>query len=129
MAFEVRYITPDNGRVAFDLMDNQNNIVLHMSARWDQKVLVLNTCKNGVWGPEETVENFNFNSGIPITLRAEAKTDCFTIIVNGTIVHNYKHRMPLTSITRARYYVENPTTTPKTTTVKTARLISIGVFY
>ena len=98
MAIEVRFMTPDNGRPTLDMKDNSGNIVLSVSPRWDQRVFVLNTYKQNSWGPEERPSGFDFSSGVPVTIRVEAKSDHFVILVNGNIIHDYKYRLPVTGI-------------------------------
>lgn len=122
MGIEVTYITPDYGRPSLDLKDDYGNIVLHVNPRWDQGALVLNTL-SGSWGPEERPNGFDFSSGVPISVRIEASTECFTVFVNGRIIHLYKHRMPVSSVKKAHFYWSDSHAT------KPARLISLSVFY
>ena len=123
MAIEMMYITPDNGRPTLDLKDKCGNIVLHVNPRWDQKVFVLNT-NNGGWGSEERPHGFDFSSGVPITVRLEAKSDHFVILVNGNVIHYYKHRMPVTSVCSAQWHWSYQTSGDKE-----AKLISLSVYY
>ena len=97
MAVEVMYITPDNGQPTMNLKDSSGNIILHVNPRWDERALVLNTFSGG-WGPEERPRGFDFSSGVPITIRVEAKPDHFAIIVNGHVIHHYRHRIPVNNI-------------------------------
>ena len=122
MAVEVRYITPDNGRPTLNLKDDDSgNIALHVNPRWEQKVLVLNTRKQNSWGPEEKPPGFDFSSGVPITVRVEAKSDHFAILVNGQFIYNYKYRLPLSEIHHISW---NWNGGPKEAT-----LIDLSVFY
>ena len=120
MAIEVTYITPDNGRPTLNLRDRSNNIVLHVNPRWEERVLVLNTHIGG-WGGEERPGGFDFSSGVPITVRVEAKPEHFVILVNGKVVHNYRHRLPVASVCGAEWGWKG--------TNKEAKLINLSVFY
>ena len=97
MAVEVMYITPDNGRPTMNLKDGSGNIILHVNPRWDERAFVLNTLSGG-WGPEERPRGFDFSSGVPITIRVEAKPEHFAIIVNGNVIHHYRHRIPINNV-------------------------------
>lgn len=121
MAIEVRYITPNNGRPTLDLRDRYNNIVLHVNPRWDKKVFVLNTLHRGRWGPEERPGGFDFSSGVPITIRIEAANSGYVILVNGNVVHRYKHRLSVSSIRKIHFHWGGA--------ASQAYLISLGVFF
>ena len=123
MAIEMMYITPDNGRPTLDLKDDCGNIVLHFNPRWNEKALVLNTY-NGGWGREERPRGFDFSSGVPITIRLEAKPHHFVILVNGNVIHYYNHRMPVISVYSAQWHWsrEGPSN-------KEAKLIKLSVCY
>lgn len=120
MAVEVIYITPDNGRPTMDLTDDSGNIVLHVNPRWDEKAFVLNTHKKG-WGREERPHGFDFSSGVPITIRVEAKSHHFVILVNGNVIHHYKHRIPVTDVCRVHWHWSGGP--------KAAKLIRLSVCY
>ena len=121
MAIEATYITPDNGRPTMDIKNGNSGIVLHVNPRWDKRAFVLNTYKDGSWGPEERPPGFDYSTGVPITIRVEAKSDHFVIYVNGNIIHDYKYRLPVTDI---RNVVWHWTGVPKE-----AKLIKLGVSY
>ena len=83
---------------AMDLQKNDNqNIMLHI--RVDRDRLVMNTKTNGCWGCEEY---FNCSGiGCPgnlVMLRAEARSNCFHIIINGNDTYDYNHRLPYTDV-------------------------------
>lgn len=120
MAIEVTYITPDNGRPTMNLKDDSGNIVLHVNPRWDEKVFVLNTHKKG-WGHEERPRGFDFSSGVPITIRVEAKSDHFVILVNGNVIHYYKYRIPVNDICNVDWHWKGGP--------KAAKLIKLSVCY
>ena len=121
MAIEEKFMTPDNGRPTMNIKDSSGNILLHVNPRWDQKAFVLNTYKQNSWGREERPSGFDFDSGVPITIRVEAKSDHFVILVNGNIIHNYNYRLPVTDI---RNITWNWSGEPLA-----AKLISLSVFY
>ena len=121
MAIEVRYITPDNGRPTMDIIDKNNNILLHVNPRWDHRTFVLNTFHKKRWGPEERPSGFDFSSGVPITVRVEAKSTHFVILVNGRIIHHYKHRLPVNHIRRISFHWGGK--------VKVAKLFCLAVYF
>ena len=103
-AIEVDYITPNYGRPTFDLRNITGNIVLHVNPRWDTRVFVLNSYINGQWGTDERPTGFDFTSGVPLKIRVEAKSNYFNIVVNGQVLHQYKYRLPVTSVTNVCWY-------------------------
>ena len=73
------------------------NRMLHI--RVDPDRLVFNTKTNGTWGDEEYFNKCGIGSaGKLLTLRVEARSDCFHIIINGKDTYDYKHRLPLTDV-------------------------------
>ena len=120
MAIEVKYLTPDNGRPTLNLKDRSDNTILHVNPRWEERALVLNSHING-WGREERPGGFDFSSGVPITVRVEAKPEHLAIIVNGNLVHNYRHRLPVASVYKADWSWNGHR--------KEAKLINFSVFY
>jgi len=120
MAIEVQYITPDNGRPTLNLRDGSDNIVLHVNPRWDEQALVLNS-KIGGWGSEERPDGFDFSSGKMITIRVEAKAEHFCIVVNGKLIHAYKHRLPVDSVCKADWDWNGDS--------KEAKLMTLSVSY
>ena len=83
---------------AIDLQKNDNqNIMLHI--RVELNGLVMNTKTNGSWGDEEYFRSSGIgSSNMLITLRAEAQSDYFHVIINGKDTYDYKHRLPLTDV-------------------------------
>lgn len=98
MAIEVTFITPSGGRPALNLIDKPGNILLHVNPRWEQSALVLNTFCGGAWGSEERPEGFDFSIGRLMTLRVEAREDCFNIVCNGKVLHKYNYRLPVETV-------------------------------
>ena len=123
MAIEVTYLTPDYGRPTLDLKDSIDNIVLHVNPRWDEGSFVLNTRCDGSWGQEERPKGFDFSSGVPITLRVEGSSTFLNVYINNRMIHQYRHRMPMSSICKAYFYWF------ETHATKHAQLISLAVFY
>ena len=123
MAIEVTYITPDYGRPTLDLKDSSGNIILHVNPRWDEGSLVLNTKYAGNWGQEERPKGFDFSSGVPVTVRVEGTNKSLDVYINGRRIHQYRHRMPMSSICKAYFYWF------ETHAMKRAQLINLTVFY
>ena len=124
MSVQITYVTPDSGRPTMNLEDRHGNVILHVNPRWEQRVLVLNTKGKGGWGHEERPSGFDFSCGVPITIRCEAAGDHFNILVNGSVIHCYKHRVPVDEVKKVTFNhanAENAT--------KHAQLISLSIFY
>ena len=98
IAIETRFTatSPNTGGIDLQKDDNQNRM-LHI--RVDPDRLVFNTKTNGTWGDEEYFNKCGIGSaGKLVTLRVEARSDCFHIIINGKDTYDYKHRLPLTDV-------------------------------
>ena len=121
MAVEVRYVTPNNGRPTMDLYDKHGNIMLHVNPRWDTRAFVLNTMINKKWGREERPTGFDFSAGVPITVRVEARQHHFAIVINGRIIHYYRHRLPVSTLKLIRFYWGGSGVA--------AKLISLSAYY
>ena len=104
MSVEMKLLTPDMGWLVLDLKDSDENIILHVNPRWDEKELVLNTCSCNKWGPEERPTGFDFSSGVILKVRIEAFKEHFKILCNGKVIHLYKHRLPLENIRKACFH-------------------------
>jgi len=100
---QAEYINPENGRVAINLFDNQDNIALHFNPRWDERALVLNTRTNGSWGLEERPPGYNFIGKDKITVRFLATTAAICIFVDEKMIYEYRNRLPVTSITKTDF--------------------------
>uniref|UniRef100_A0A1I7YU95 Galectin n=2 Tax=Steinernema glaseri TaxID=37863 RepID=A0A1I7YU95_9BILA len=82
----------------YDSYMTQNNlIILHLSVRFDEKKIVMNTHSNGEWGKEERVSN-PFKKGEPFDLRVRAHSDEYVITANHKEVHKFHARLPLQEI-------------------------------
>jgi len=75
-----------------------NDVPLHISVRFDEGKVVMNTFQNGEWGKEERKSN-PFKKGEPFDLRIRAHDDRFQIMADQKDFKDYEHRLPLTSIT------------------------------
>ena len=83
---------------AMDLQKNDNqNIMLHI--RVDMNCLTMNTKTNGSWGDEEHLRITGIGSSDTLlSLRVEARSEYFRVIVNRKDMYKYKHRFPLTDV-------------------------------
>ena len=98
MAVETSFTAGSTNPSAIDLQKNDNqNIMLHI--RVDRDRLVMNTKTNDAWGGEEYFNSIGIGSpGKLLTLRVEAQSDCFHVIINGKDTYNYKYRLPVTDV-------------------------------
>ncbi|KAH7723154.1 galectin [Aphelenchoides avenae] len=74
-----------------------NDVPLHVSIRFDEGKIVLNSFANGEWGKEERKSN-PIKRGEPFDIRVRAHDDRFEIIVDQKEFKEYHHRLPLSSI-------------------------------
>uniref|UniRef100_A0AC35U8E2 Galectin n=1 Tax=Rhabditophanes sp. KR3021 TaxID=114890 RepID=A0AC35U8E2_9BILA len=75
-----------------------NDVPLHISVRFDEGKIVLNTFTKGEWGKEERKSN-PYKKGDEIDIRVRAHDNRFSIFVNQKEIKEYEHRAPLSSIT------------------------------
>ncbi|RCN43652.1 galactoside-binding lectin [Ancylostoma caninum] len=75
-----------------------NDLPLHISVRFDEGKIVMNTFANGEWGKEERKSN-PIKKGDSFDIRIRAHDDRFQIIIDQKEFKDYEHRLPLTSIT------------------------------
>ncbi|EYC08880.1 hypothetical protein Y032_0063g3411 [Ancylostoma ceylanicum] len=75
-----------------------NDVPLHISVRFDEGKIVMNTFSNGEWGKEERKSN-PIKKGDSFDIRIRAHDDRFQIIIDQKEFKDYEHRLPLTSIT------------------------------
>jgi hypothetical protein len=75
-----------------------NDVPLHISVRFDEGKVVMNTFQNGEWGKEERKSN-PFKKGEPFDIRIRAHDDRYQILADQKDFKDYEHRLPLTSVT------------------------------
>lgn len=98
---------PDAKRFTVNLKQGQgsnSNIAFHFDVRMvlgsDRNVIVRNTCTGGNWGLEErAINHFPFMPNAPFDIIILAERDKFKVAVNNTHFLDYKHRLPLQSVT------------------------------
>lgn len=74
-----------------------SQVILHVSVRFDEGKIVLNSMERGTWGKEERVSN-PFKAGQDFDLRIRAHDDKFEISANHKEIREYKYRFPLNAI-------------------------------
>jgi len=74
-----------------------NDVPLHMSVRFDEGKIVLNSFANGEWGKEDRKSN-PFKKGEPFDIRIRAHDDKFVIFCDQKEFKEFEHRLPLSSI-------------------------------
>uniref|UniRef100_A0A0K0FH77 Galectin n=1 Tax=Strongyloides venezuelensis TaxID=75913 RepID=A0A0K0FH77_STRVS len=74
-----------------------NDVPLHISVRFDEGKIVLNTFANGDWGKEERKSN-PIKKGESFDIRIRAHDDRFQIMIDQKEFKDYEHRLPLSSI-------------------------------
>ena len=98
-AVEAVYKSPNKGRVSLNLLNNNNDTLIHVDARVDwygwSDILVLNSkTANGGWQEEAHPEGFPFpccGYVTTITLRVEISDEAFVISANGIEIAKYPY--------------------------------------
>ena len=75
-----------------------NDVPLHISVRFDEGKVVLNSFAKGEWGKEERKSN-PYKKGEEVDIRVRAHDTKFQIFVDQKELKEYEHRLPLSSIT------------------------------
>lgn len=122
MAIEAKFLTPSEGTVVLDLFTGDDARALHLSCRWGERALVLNSHMGGSWGREERPGGFEFSSGVVATLRVEAEHGHFNVLQNGKLLHKFNHRLPVHKVKKISW-------TDSTSCAKQSKLLSITVSY
>ena len=111
-AIKAGYVNSSIGMIRIDLIDAKSDIVLHFNVLFIQKVLVLNTRINGDWGAEERPSGYDFSPEKNYTVEFLATEDYISISLDGMPFHDYKHRLPITSVVKVRYEWHDGSGTP-----------------
>lgn len=88
--FVVNLLTTDDG----------TGIALHLSPRFDDNVVVINSKDQSTYGKEERPDRFPFARGETFIITIVATSDCFIIKVNGERLHSFRHRLPVGLVKR-----------------------------
>ena len=118
MATEVRFIAPESGTTAFNIMKDDSYYMIHASFRFEQKTLVLNSKKDGVWGEAISISQPDYGPGDDIAIRVEARDDHFLVYLNGKEIYQFKYRHPLSDVDRVKFFPHEG-----------VRVISYSVFF
>lgn len=94
----------DTGKSNLLLMKDDANYMIHVSPKWDQKILVISTKIEGEWGNKETIDNFDYPSGTKITARIEAHQRYYAVFIDNNLVSKYPHRLPIEDIEKCKFY-------------------------
>ena len=106
---EAEFTIPESGKSSILLMKDPNNYMINVVARWDKKILVINTKIEGEFGNQVTIDNFNHASGGTMIVRIVAHQSSYAVYVNNDFVNKYAHRVPMTDIKKAKFYGEEGT--------------------
>ena len=106
MGVEVEILTSDTGSSQLILMKDDNNYMISAFPKWEQKVLIINSKIEAVWGEKVTIDYFDYPKGESMTIRIEAQSSSFVVYVNNVLVNKFRHVMPLSDIARTKFYGE-----------------------
>ncbi|VDK73141.1 unnamed protein product [Onchocerca ochengi] len=74
-----------------------NDVPLHISVRFDEGKIVMNSFGNGEWGKEER-KSIPFKKGTPFDIRIRAHDDHYQIFCDQKEFKDFEHRLPLSSV-------------------------------
>jgi len=101
-AIQAGYTNASDGRVTLGLADANDNLVFHFAPRYETKVLVLNSRKDGKWGTEERPIGYDFTPEKNTTVELLATETFISIYLDGKHFYNFNYReeLPVTSVVR-----------------------------
>ncbi|GFT82011.1 galectin-4 [Nephila pilipes] len=76
-------------------LDPSSDRALHLSIRFDGRVVVRNAMERGAWGIEERQGIFPFTSGRDFTMMILVEFNGYRIAVNGQHCWEFNHRIPV----------------------------------
>jgi len=76
---------------------DQGDVIFHISIRYGQKKIILNTREHDKWGKEESHKN-HLKQGEKFDIRIRAHDKHFTVYINNEEFCKYEHRAPLSGI-------------------------------
>ncbi|TKR57899.1 hypothetical protein L596_030542 [Steinernema carpocapsae] len=80
-------------------LNSASDTIFHFNPRFDEKCVVRNSTKNGVWMHEERYESkFPFHHGRVFTLEFVAEDDSVSVYHNGEFFTNFELRDPCFTI-------------------------------
>ena len=106
MYVEAVYNNPTgSGRIEFNLMQDDDNILLHFNPRFDAQRLILNSKRNGKWEEEEMPKGYDFSLGAKTIVKIQAYNKAFTIYIDGKqfYLFNYRPGMSFTDIKKVQF--------------------------
>uniref|UniRef100_A0A914VN59 Galectin n=1 Tax=Plectus sambesii TaxID=2011161 RepID=A0A914VN59_9BILA len=80
-----------------ELNPHMGTIPLHVSVRFDDDKIVLNSYQGGLWAEEERVKN-PLKVGEPFDMRIRVHDDKYEISVDQKEIAEFKHRFPLKTV-------------------------------
>ena len=105
MGMEAEFTIPDSGKSSILLVKDVNNYMIHVSPKWDRKVLVISTKTDGEYGNEQTIDDFDHESGGTMTVRIEAQQSYYAVFVNNNLISKYPG-LQMSDIKKARFFGE-----------------------
>ncbi|XP_026483040.1 tectonin beta-propeller repeat-containing protein-like [Ctenocephalides felis] len=78
------------------------DIPFHLSVRFAEDILVLNSMRDNNWLEEVRYEDFPFFKGGDFTLNIKCEEKCFVISVDTKVFAKYVHRLPPESVSRLK---------------------------
>ena len=57
--------------------------MIHVGPIWDRKVLVISTKMDAAWANEQTINDFDHESGGTMTVRIEAQRSSYAVFINN----------------------------------------------
>ena len=101
-AIQAGYTNASDGRLILGFADANDNLLFHFAVRYESKVLILNTRKDGKWGPEVRPSGYDFTPEKSITVELLTTETYISISIDGKHFYdfNYREGLPITSATK-----------------------------
>lgn len=84
-------VKPEASRMEI-ILRHTTGIAFYDSVRFDEHVVVYNSCEDGTWGNEERSELMPFKRGEPMQVTIFCSRDHYEVFVNGQLTHTYNYR-------------------------------------
>jgi len=105
-AIQAGYTNASDGRLILGFADADDNLLFHFAARYESKVLILNTRKNGTWGPEERPSGYDFTPKKSVTVELLTTATHVSISIDGKHFYDFNYREGLPIVSAVRVYCQ-----------------------
>lgn len=75
-------------------LSTNEDIIMHLSVRCDEKVIVRNSFENGSWGTEDRFGGNPIKANQMFEISIQVRNYDFKLSINGKHLCNFNHRLP-----------------------------------